>query len=84
MGGMSGFTMIQSNKYNRSLTLDRKRMSQNPYALKGAEKQRNPKEYKEMIQHRFARKNQSAMVSKIVFGFIALMFLISILFMLLF
>jgi len=82
---MSAFTMIQSNKYNRGLRLDRKKMGQNPYVLKGVTpEKRNPKEYKEMIQHRYARKSHSLTVSRIVFGSITLIFLLGILYMLIF
>jgi len=73
MGGMSGFTMIQSSKYNRSIMLDRKKMGQNPYALKNSpDIKRNHKEYKEMIQHRLGRHNQAKMITRYIYVGVAL------------
>jgi len=73
MGGMSGFTMIQSNKYNRSIMLDRKKMGQNPYSLKSTINiKRNHKEYKDMIQHRFGRQKQAKMITRYIYLGLAL------------
>lgn len=81
MGGMSGFTMIQSAKYNRNIILDRKKMGQNPYALKGiSPEKRDSKEYKELIQHRFSRKSQSSNISLIIYGSLMLIVMLTILY----
>lgn len=85
MGGMSGFTMIQSNKYNRSIMLDRKKMGQNPYALKNSPNiKRNPKEYKDMIQHRFGRQHQSKMITRYIYVGVTLSILLVMLYSILF
>jgi len=77
MGGMSGFTMIQSGKYNRSIMLDRKKMGQNPYALSDSPNiKRNHKEYKELIQHRYGRQSQANTITKYVYIGLALSILL--------
>ena len=74
---MSGFTMIQSNKYNRSIMLDRKKMGQNPYALKNSPNiKRNHMEYKNMIQHRYGRQSQANNITKYVYMGLALSILL--------
>jgi len=85
MGGMSGFTMIQSTKYNRSIMLDRKRMGENPYALQNyPNSKRNHKEYKDMIQHRFGRQNHAKKITRYIYVGMALSIVLVLIYSMLF
>lgn len=76
-GGTSGFNMKQSYKDNRSIQPGRNTMGENPYNEKGiAIEQRNPKNYSQIIAHRFNRKAYLKNISKIYYISLALISLI--------
>jgi hypothetical protein len=63
-GGTSAFNMKQSSEDNRSIKPARSKMGDNPYSKKGISiDKRNPSNYRELIQHRFWRKDFSQKIT---------------------
>ncbi|AFL86010.1 hypothetical protein Belba_3509 [Belliella baltica DSM 15883] len=74
MAGMTGFDMINSTKNNRNLRSGRTKISDNPYN-QGKENpaSRDPKNYSEMINERFDRRDQRNQCSVIIFVVLSLL-----------
>jgi hypothetical protein len=79
-GGTSVFNMLSSLKNNRNIKSGRNKLGDNPYSSKsvGSEK-RNSTYTKELIDHRFERKDSATKLTKWVFvalGLLILVFLV--------
>jgi hypothetical protein len=75
-GGTSVFNMLSSLKNNRNIKSGRNKLGDNPYSSKsvGLEK-RNSTYTKELMEHRFERKNYAIRLTKWVYVALGLVIL---------
>lgn len=81
-GGTSGFNMKQSYKDNRSIQPGRNKMGDNPYLEKSITiEKRNPKDYSQIISHRFKRRlslrNTSTWIYLVIIAMTLFFFILS-------
>ncbi|MCL6260472.1 hypothetical protein M3O96_15320 [Aquiflexum sp. TKW24L] len=76
-GGTSVFNMLSSLKNNRNIKSGRNKLGDNPYSSKsvGSEK-RNSNHTKELMKHRFERKDFSTKLTKWVYVALVLVILV--------
>jgi hypothetical protein len=79
-GGTSVFNMLSSLKNNRNIRSGRNKLGENPYSSKSVDSEKRNSTYtKELMEHRFERKDFSAKLTKWVYvglGLLILVFLI--------
>lgn len=72
-GGTSVFNMLSSLKNNRNIKSGRNKLGDNPYSSKSVGSEiRNSTYTKELIDHRFERKNSAIRLTKWVYAALGL------------
>lgn len=76
-GGTSVFNMLSSLKNNRNIRSGRSKLGDNPYCSKSVDSEKRNSTYnKELIAHRFARKDFSSKLTKWVYLGLGLVILV--------
>jgi hypothetical protein len=83
-GGTSVFNMLSSLKNNRNIKSGRNKMGDNPYSSKFVDSEKQNSTYtKELIAHRFERKNSATRLTKWVYAALGLLILVFLVYFLL-